>query len=223
MPKIYEVKRLTVPMPIDADWEKPQWQNVEPIKITNVLGAKPRFQPNVQAKLLYNTDYIYVIFRVEDRYLRAITTENHGPVWEDSCVEFFFTPEMEAEKGYFNLETNCLGTILFRHQDKPETNTKKLKPDEMAELEIAHSLTGEVIDPEITNPVTWTLEYHVPVNIIDRYHSVVKPSPGVKWRANFFKCAENNSNPHWITWSLIENGKLNFHQPEYFGIIEFVD
>ena len=48
-----------------------------------------------------------------------------------------------------------------------------------------------------------------------------KAGPGVTWRANFYKCADHTSHPHWLSWSVIGSGKFEFHVPEYFGTLEF--
>jgi hypothetical protein len=50
---------------------------------------------------------------------------------------------------------------------------------------------------------------------------VEKPGPGVTWRANFYKCADKTSHPHWLTWAHVNYPKPKFHLPEYFGRIEF--
>ena len=221
--KIYKVSRLDEPMLINADWNKPQWHSVEPLNIALFMGAKPDHLPKTQAKVLYDQEHIYIIFRVEDRYVRAIETQRHGKVWEDSCVEFFLTPGSDISNGYFNVETNCIGTILLHYQPRPDENIRPLKPAECNRLEIATSIPKKVIDPEIAGPLTWTLEYCVPIEIFGEYRQVIRPAPGVKWRANFYKCAETVSHPHWLTWSLVENDVPNFHLPEYFGTLEFVD
>ena len=54
------------------------------------MGTIPEFRPAVKAKMTYDDENLYVIFRVQDRYVRCITKDFNGPVWEDSCVEFFF-------------------------------------------------------------------------------------------------------------------------------------
>ena len=223
MHKNYQVHRLTEPMPIDADWDKPQWQKAPPLNIALFMGVRPEYLPKTQARVLYDNKHIYVCFRTEDRYLRALATQYHSRVWEDSCVEFFLTPGVDISKGYFNIETNCIGTILLHYQTAPEENVKPLKPAELDSFEIAHSLPAEVIDPERPEPITWTLEYRLPVEILENYCPVVRPAPGVKWRANFYKCAENASNPHWLTWSFIAHETPNFHLPDCFGTLEFVD
>lgn len=38
------------------------------------------------------------------------TLDDNGPVWTDSCAEFFFRPE--GSDSYYNFECNCIGTLL---------------------------------------------------------------------------------------------------------------
>ena len=52
-------------------------------------------------------------------------------------------------------------------------------------------------------------------------HYNLVPKKGVAWKAIFYKVAENSSNPHYITWSVIENDQSDFHKPEFFGKLIF--
>ena len=57
------------------------------------MGDKPLFTPTVQAKMMYDNENLYVIFHVNDRYVRCLVTEINGPVYEEPAVEFFFSPD----------------------------------------------------------------------------------------------------------------------------------
>lgn len=219
-PLRYEVHRLAERMSIDGEWDKPQWRNIEPLNIGNYMGEEPEFRPSTQAKLLYDDRHIYVIFRVEDQYVRAVAQEVHGRVWEDSCVEFFFTPGRDPSQGYFNLEVNCGGTPLFHYQKIPRQDSRKVAIEDMQKIEIAHSLPS-VVEPEITEPVTWVIEYRLPLEILEAYGQVTRPQPGTIWRANFYKCADKSSHPHWLTWSVVDHPVPDFHLPQFFGVLEF--
>ena len=94
--------------------------------------------------------------------------------------------------------------------------------DNIDRIQIAHSLP-KIVEPEITSPVTWTLEYRLPIEIFAKYSSATKPAAGAIWRANFYKCADKTSHPHWLTWSFVDNDMPNFHLPQYFGTLEFTD
>jgi ribosomal protein S8E len=65
------------------------------------------------------------------------------------------------------------------------------------------------------------MEYRIPFALLRKFSNVTQPENGAIWRANFYKIAENNSNPHYITWNRIENHVPDFHLPNYFGRINF--
>jgi hypothetical protein len=217
---IYKVSRLAKPIKIDGDWQKLEWQNSDSIIIINYMGKIPVFQPVAKARMLYDDENLYMIFQVKDRYVRCITNSINGPVWEDSCVEFFFSPDNNSPLRYFNLEVNCGGTPLMHYNIVPSENIKILEVRDIEMIEIAHSLP-QIVDPEISDPITWTLEYKIPLILAEKYSAVTLPKPGVEWRANFYKIAENSSNPHYLTWSVVNNAVPDFHLPQFFGLLKF--
>lgn len=206
---------------IDADWNKADWQDVSPLRIESYMGDKPDHFPRVQARLAYDDQYIYVIFRVDDQYVRSIRTELHSEVCRDSCVEFFFAPGPDISVGYFNVETNCGGTMLLYHQqDRDDPNRVEVSPEDCGRIELAHSMP-KVVEPEITEPTTWTLEYRIPFDMLTGYTSVTRPVAGATWKANLYKCADQTSHPHWLTWAPVDLPRPDFHQPTFFGDLVF--
>ncbi len=53
-------------------------------------------------------------------------------------------------------------------------------------------------------------------HVFEKYAGPAYPEPGVIWKANFYKIAENSSNPHYITWSIVDNPVHDFHLPQFF-------
>ena len=217
----YSVTRLHTPPVIDADWNKSPWPDIKPITLNNFLGPdKPEHRPVTQAKVAYDDDALYVIFRVEDRYVRAVAPQHQACVCSDSCAEFFFIPGTPRDAGYFNIEANCGGTMLFHFQAIPREDATSISMDNIAEMQIAHSLPA-IVDPEITEPTAWTVAYRLPINILEHYAAVVQPAPGVVWPANFYKCADDTSHPHWLTWAHVDPSPRGFHHPDAFGELVF--
>jgi hypothetical protein len=72
------VTRLTKPLEIDAKWDKAVWKNIRPERIGNYMGDKPDHLPKTDVKIAYDDAALYVIFRVEDQYVRAVTSEGRG-------------------------------------------------------------------------------------------------------------------------------------------------
>ena len=101
----YKIQKLNNPPKIDAVWDKLPWREIEPITIDNYMGDKLEHFPFIQAKMAFDNTAICIIFRAEDQYIKAVTEKNQGPVYQDSCVDFFFSPEGDIKNGYFNNES----------------------------------------------------------------------------------------------------------------------
>lgn len=217
---VYHVKQADSRMIIDANWDKKEWKDIETIQIKRHMGAMPKFVPVVESKMMYDKENLYVIFRVKDRFVKSTVTALNGPVSENSCVEFFFSPDTSKPLNYFNLEINAGGTPLIFHVTKPRATYDKLSDDDIKQIEIAHSLPA-VVDPEIKEPVTWTIEYRIPVAMLKKYSNVTPPAPGIKWKGNFYKTGSETSNPNYMTWSFVDHPVPDFHLPQFFGTLVF--
>lgn len=217
---ICKVARLVSPPKGDAGWDTPPWKEIPSGRIGNHMGRKPDHFPKAEVKIAYDETAIHLIFRVEDRYVRAVAPGHQENVWEDSCVEFFFTPDSNTSKGYFNLEMNCGGTLLFHFQPGAGKERIVIPKGECDKIKRTHSLPA-IVDPEIEEPVTWTVGYRLPLALLKKYCEAIPPAPRVEWRANFYKCADKTSHPHWLTWAPVDYPKPNFHLPQSFGTLEF--
>ena len=96
----------------------------------------------------------------------------------------------------------------------------ELTDDECDMIKIYHS-QPETVDPEKVGETTWFVEYRIPLALLEKYTSVVKPAAGTVWKANFYKCADRTSHPHWLTWSEVDNPTPSFHIPTSFGTLNF--
>lgn len=217
---VYTVTRINQPVEINAEWDKEPWNSIPSIYLNNHMGDNPDPRPEVHTKVAYDDEAVYVIFHVQDQFVRCVVDEYQGPVSRDSCVEFFFTPGTDVSEGYYNLETNCGGTALFAFQEERGVGRISIPESDFESVDLAHSMPS-IVDPEITEPVTWTIEYRLPIEILTGYMDITKPESGVEWRANFYKIASGTSHPHYLTWTFVDNPTPQFHLPEFFGTIIF--
>lgn len=220
MNMIAKASRLPAPPKDCTAWNKPPWQAIPSERLRNYMGSKPAHFPRVQVKIAYDAMAVYVMFRVADRYVRATATQHQDSVCGDSCVEFFFTPGSDVSRGYFNIEMNCGGTMLFHFQSGPDKKKVVIPVSDCEKMSKTYALP-RIVDPEIKEPVTWSVDYALPINLLQRYCAVSPPKPGAVWRANFYKCADNTSHPHWLTWAPVDYPKPNFHLPQTFGVLAF--
>jgi len=215
----YTVKKSSASLKINSAWDKEIWNKTSSLRLDHFMGDKPSHFPETKVKLRYDKDNIYLIFSVMDRHIKAVTKKTNGRVWEDSCVEFFFTPGPDVERGYFNFEANCKGVFLFKYHLDNGTN-EFVSEDDCRSINISHSLTIEV-EQEYTEPENWIVEYSIPFSVLSKYMKVDEPGPEVSWRANFYKCGDKTSHPHWLTWAPVGYPEPKFHLPEFFGRLDF--
>ncbi len=222
----YTLQRACVRPALEGAWDEPAWSTVPVLTLDHWHARSSDHHPRVEAKVAYQDDGLFVFFRVQDRYVLSVNTAYQSAVCRDSCVEFFVEPQ--PGKGYFNFEVNCGGTLLLQHVEDPTrtpTGFRKHRPvawEHGSQVRIHHSMPATVT-PEIQSSVSWTIEYFVPFALFEAYLGApLGPVAGQTWRANFYKCADGCSHPHWGSWAPV-SGPLNFHVPACFAPIRFAE
>lgn len=221
---IYTVSRAGRRPELRGLWDGPAWRRVPSLAVTCFRPEGSAHRPVTQVKLVYDRNGIYGLFQVRDTYVRCVRTRFQDAVYKDSCVEFFVQPRPES--GYFNFEFNCGGALLASYITDPArvpggfNNFVRLTDADARRLRIHHSLPA-VIEPELTEEIIWTVEFFIPFALLEAHVGPVAIEKGAAWRANFYKCADDSSHPHWGAWSPVD--ELNFHLPRCFGTLVFGD
>jgi hypothetical protein len=227
-----EIKEYTVlPVKIIPEmqglWEGEAWRTIPCLEIDYFCPESSEHRPQSQCKLQYSQDYLFGIFRINDCYVRCVHTGFQTEVYKDSCVEFFVQPGIG---GYFNFEFNCGGAMLASYVIDPTRVDGLLKefipllPAEGCRIHIYHTMP-RIVEPEIKEKTIWYLEFSIPFTILEKYAGVFGEASaclrkqGQVWKANFYKCGNDTSHPHWGSWSAIDT--RNFHLPATFGNIRF--
>ena len=215
------------PAPESAgQWDDAYWSNVPALAVANYHPESSNHHPATSVKLTHSSDAIHVFFRVEDQYVRSVATNLNDPVCCDSCVEFFLAPRPDLDMTYFNFEFAAGGVLLASYVEDPSREPGgplakcTLLAEESARLVTAWPSMPGVIEPEITTPTTWTMQYTLPAEVMAPFIGDLAPLDGRTMRANFYKCGDNTSHPHWGAWNSIGD-ELNFHQPAQFGLLRF--
>jgi hypothetical protein len=219
---VYKIYQHVPDVPLPLDWTSTAWQQAQAAAIDRFRPEGSNHRPNVQVRLLWSKRALHGIFRVHDRYVRCLRTRYFDEVWKDSCVEFFVQPV--PGKGYFNFEFNCGGAFLCcyitDHTRVPGGFASAEKvPYELGEKVQVRSSLAALVDPEITEPINWFLQFSIPFEVLENYVGPLEVNPGDRWRGNFYKCGDEVSHPHWAAWAPVP--ELNFHLPESFGHLLF--
>ncbi len=189
------------------------------VPLESVRPESSALIPKVNVRLMHNDQEIFGVFFVDDLTLLARKTEPQSPVHLDSCVEFFVMPQ--GCDGYFNFEFNAIGTIhcTVKGVDselKKDQRSIKLGPDELS-LIYTDTSCKEPILTELKGTLQWWLFFKIQKSLFTKFFPTLNHQKHKLWLGNFYKCGDELSNPHWISWAPVD--LLNFHTPYNFGSI----
>lgn len=209
----YRIEPADGTVPLSGDPEAGQWSRANRL----VIGEYPWSDddgPAATGRLLYDTDALYLQFRVADDHIQAAEREHNGDVWRDSCVELFASPWSDRPD-YVNFEANCVGQFLLGYG--PDRHERRLvDPGATDDFRVETSVSGTRKEPSPEDE-SWWLAAALPFETLgDFVGSDVTPSTGTDWRGNAY-CCRGEPEPRHVTWSPIDVAEPDFHRPESFG------
>ena len=170
-------------------------------------------KPEVTVEVSNDHETLFLHYRVKGEQLRAVTTADQGPVWEDSCVEFFC--QVPGDAHYCNFECNCIGSMVGSRRLGRADEVKPFSSDEMGQIRRQCSFPREAFE-EKDGWFEWEVELAIPLRLIFQEK---KPAFPQTLKANFYKCADKTKKPHFVSWQPIDLPKPDFHCPQFFGEI----
>lgn len=165
------------------------------------------FKPRTTFAIAHTEKALLLRFEVEEEHIAGRCTKMHGPVYADSCVEFFVR-EPQAEY-YYNFEMNCIGTALAARR-LSRSEKEYLSEEQMQKVVLRTSLPTGV---PYEGSGSWSIEAEIPFEVIG-----IRGVPS-QLEGNFYKCGDKTAVPHYVSWSPIATPSPDFHRPEYFGEI----
>ena len=218
----YIVNRAAQPPDLAGGFDSPGWSAAPAMPIACVRPEGSDHVPEAALKLQYDATGIYGIFQVRDRYVRCVATKWNDPVCCDSCVEFFVQPA--GGTGYNNFEINACGTMLAMHVDNSRRDQRGLAQarflteQEREGIRVFHTMPDSLPE-ELPGPVEYRVGFFLPFSLFRRTNHAPVPVKGTVWHANAYKCGDQTSHPHWLSWRPVS--RLNFHLPDCFGQLIF--
>ncbi|WP_072989776.1 carbohydrate-binding family 9-like protein [Pseudozobellia thermophila] len=174
------------------------------------------YLPTVQFKMARHNNDIWLKFYVSEENIRARYTEPNSSTHKDSCVEFFIDPLQNGN--YYNFEFNCIGTVHLAYG--PDRHSRKfVDPEIITEGIKVKSTLGDQPFDERGGGHSWQLTVIVPADVF--VFSEPVELQNLTCKANFYKCGDDTSKKHFVSWSPIATEHPDFHRPEYFGTLVF--
>jgi len=184
--------------------------------IDTINWAEFAYCPEVHFRMQHSDTAFLLQYKVKEQAVRAIAAVDNGQVWRDSCVEFFVIP---ADDGiYYNFEFNCIGTALLSAGES--RRGRESAPSSILSTIRRFPSLGRHPFAERIEETAWDLTVVIPYTLFFK-HPDYSPA-GKTVRANFYKCGDDLTVPHFLSWNPIDTETPDFHRPEFFGTVRFV-
>ena len=174
------------------------------------------YAPEVKFRIARNKNDIWLKYYVTEENILAKHTSTNSAVSRDSCVEFFFDPL--GDGNYYNFEINCIGTIHLAY-GPGRGNREYVDPKVIQKYIKAESTLGNQPFSEKKGGHTWEMTIVIPAQVMTHNKDIILK--GLDAKSNFYKCGDDTSQKHYITWNPIKTEKPDYHRPEYFGNLVF--
>lgn len=181
--------------------------------ISEVNWESYPYKPSASFRIARSSTHLVIMYDVRGLDLRAVTLEDNGPVWEDSCCEFFVSDTSDGT--YYNFELNCIGTLLASKR-RSRNDADMFSQEQLSRITRHSTLERNQIEE---NGVirTWGTALCIPFDLIGIDGNSLPESI----KANFYKCADLAAHPHYVSWNRIDIPQPDFHRPDFFGELKF--
>ncbi len=194
-----------------ATWARLEWVALNGRQ--GVTGA-----PATRIKVAYSATGLYVLMDAADQKLTATYQEDFSDLWKEDVFEVFLWPD-ERDTIYFEYEVSPLGRELPILIPNFDDRFLGWRPWHYGGDRRVRHLTSIVGGPMQSGAAIkgWRAELMIPFALLTPLRSV-PPSPGAKWRANFYRVDHDGPTPVQWDWSRVGR---NFHEFRNFGTLVF--
>jgi len=215
----YDIYRKAGPLTIDAKLDETAWRQAPSAGDFHFNWHTDGPKEQTVAKLLWDDENLYVGYYCHDKNISAEVVQRHGPVSKDDCVEVFISPNANKVRNYYGYEINVIGTMLNFLRADWYNGPFNIEPQGVRYRTSFHGLPVKHDSPDDDH---WILELAIPFKNFEKDAPHTPPRDGDTWRLNLNR-AGGKTNTQYSTWSPVSSPKPNFHVPEAFGTVRFVN
>lgn len=211
--KKYSIQPLRAPLPeLRGEVFNPESEPFCQVHDAAVIDSyvwEGDYRPEARAYVAWDERGLSVLLCAKEETIRTAAKNFCDPVCRDSCLEFFLMP-LEDDARYMNVEVNAAG-VAYIGKGTGRADGKPL--DALPE--------GMNIRASRHEGGWWAVAYEIPFALIEKLFGRA-PKGSEAMRCNFYTCDET-IHPHFGSWNPVVSAKPDFHRPECFGAVEFVD
>lgn len=224
---VFKVSRATEEIVVDGKLSEEIWKTAEARTLEYFYRAdQPDDRQRTTLRMLWDDENLYLFYQMEDKYLTARETERDGQPYFDDCAEVFFIPVPEGLDTHFGYELNLYKAsndfVYFNEFYNGRSGILKTFNPEF-KVEVTYDGT---LNDHSDEDRGWTMELAIPISSFDGLGKFVPVKSGNRWSFLAVRQDRNDSEGNRRSTSTIfpiGNIDKNVHQPNRFGLMEFVD
>ena len=202
-------RKVSGPVPCNGSHAKKPWLQGEWHDLVETAAGKKPQNPT-SAKVAWDDDFLYILFRCHDSEIIASYENYNDPIFTEDVVEVFLDDNTDR-RDYIEIELSPNGVLL--HYAVHNAGNGNV---------ITFARTAEVIAGAVKRfdqENLWYAEIHVPFSelIMCRTGS---PRPGDRWLFNLYRI-DRRPNAEDEYSALFPTGAISFHKPDRFGELVF--
>lgn len=202
-------KRVRRDIRLNAAEPAEEWQGAQALRFSsNWQGKNPDAELETEVRLLWSPDVLYLRFvcRYHELFLFADSEPNgrRDHLWDRDVAEAFLQPEVSPRRNYREFEIAPNG--MWIDLDITPSGLRDLKSGLQRSVHLNK------------NEKIWAAEMAIPMKSIS-------PSfdPAHVWGANFYRVEGRTEPRQHLAWQPTHTPEPNFHVPEAFGKLRFVE
>ncbi|MEO6394059.1 MAG: carbohydrate-binding family 9-like protein [Pyrinomonadaceae bacterium] len=196
-----------------CDLTAPVWRDGGAAKLNKYWsGIDAPLVRHSEVRSLWNDAAVYFRFFCEQDGPMVVNAEPRLDVktiglWDRDVCEVFVAPDLAQPDRYFEFEAAPTGEWL--------------------DLGIQVTPEGRMTDWDFLSGMTvanWIELHCVVIGMRIPWGAFgTHPIPGDRWRVNFFRCVGSGEDRGYLAWQPTHTQKPNFHVPEAFGELVFIE
>jgi hypothetical protein len=224
---IFKVSKANEAIVVDGKMDEVAWSKTEARSFDYIYNVeKPSDHQKTTFRMLWDKKSLYLFYNFEDKYLTARETKRDGTPFLDDCAEIFIIPVPDSLDTHFGFEVNmykAANDILYFNNYYKGNNVglKSFNPD----FKTAVTFNGTINDNSDEDK-GWTMEMEIPLSVFGFLGEIVPVEKGNTWAFLAIRQDRNDlEGKRRVTSTIfpIYDIKKNVHQPNRFGLMEFVD
>ena len=216
---VFPCRFASGPIVIDGKLDEAAWTEAPVID-----GFRVPWEPGsrsarsvTRARVLWNSDNLYLAAEMDDGDLYADVTEHDGNTWDNDVFEVFLKPAAD-KPAYYELHVNAANAVFDLFLPR-RGHVGRFKRHHQFHIESAVKLRG-TLDAWADKDEGWTVEIRIPWS--DLQPTGGRPEPGADWRFALCRYDFDVAHEQPELSTIAPLSRRDFHHHEDYATLRFL-